>query len=170
MTTLLERLKGDVNEPENPAEIPDVIPQEWMPELQQDPEPGKTRAPRTKLRQATTSGNVTPALRKRISAEIEAYIQFAAIPLVMRDETCGGVLHEQAQPIAEAITTILSRYPDLAHKFLATGVLGDWLKLGVVLQPVIKTVWDHHVVRKPAEGDTGEQPDFSAYPIYRPGN
>ncbi len=172
MTTLLERLKGEQidpeNSPENTAEIPDLVPAGWADDLPQDPPPGKTRAPR-KLRQATTSGNVTPALRKRIAAEIEAYIQFTAIPIVMRDETCGTVLHEQAAPIADAITTILARYPDLAHKFLATGVLGDWIKLAVVLQPVLKTVWEHHVSRKP-EGDTdGEQPDFSAYPIHRPG-
>lgn len=175
MATLLERLKGKDDYPENGDEngpvIPDQIPDAWLAEGQQlapDPVPGTAKPARVKLRQATTSGNVTPALRRRISAEIEAYIQFAAIPLVMRDEVCGGALHEQARPMAEAITAILARYPDLAHKFLQTGMLGDWLKLGVVTMPVVKTMWEHHVSARPEpdEGVPGEQP---VYPPFRPG-
>lgn len=171
MATLLERLKGVENEPENEPVIPDQIPDEWLDDSgqppAQDPVPGTSKTPRPKLRQATTSGNVTPALKKRISAELEAYVEFAAIPIVLRDEVCGTVLHEQARPIADAITAILSRYPDLAHKFLQTGILGDWLKLGVALQPVLKTIWEHHVKAKPADEEVaGEQP---TYPAWRPG-
>ncbi len=169
MASLLDRLKGQESPSDESPEVPDNVPPEWEQELAQDPPPGG-KAPRVKLRQATTSGNITPALRKRIAAEIEAYVEFAALPVMMRDETCGGVLHEQARPIAEAITTILSRYPDLAHKFLATGLIGDWIKLGVVLQPVVKTVWQHHVAR-PAEPEGGHDgsADLSAFPVYRPG-
>jgi hypothetical protein len=171
MPTLLERLKGTENDPENESVIPDKIPDEWLDESGQapvqDPVPGTSKTPRPKLRQAGTSGNVTPALRKRISAELEAYIEFAAIPIVLRDEVCGGVLHEQARPIADAITAILSRYPDLAHKFLQTGVLGDWLKLGVALQPVLKTMWDHHVKAKPEQEESAD--DQPVYPAWRPG-
>lgn len=171
MASLLDRLKGTDNDPEITPEIPDEIPPEWFdggPPLAPDPVPGSAKAPRQRLRQATTGGNVTPALKKRISAEIEAYVEFAAIPIVLRDEVCGGVLHEQARPIADAITAILSRYPDLAHKFLQTGVFGDWLKLGVALTPVVKAFYSHHVAAKPdeEEGSAGDQP---IYPAYRPG-
>ena len=178
MATLLERLKGTDNDtengPENGPVIPDQIPDAWLNEgqpLAQDPPPGSSKAPRPKLRQATTGGNVTPALRKRISAELEAYVEFAALPLVLRDPVCGGALHEQAKPIADAITAILARYPDLAHKFLATGVLGDWLKLGVALHPVLKAMWEHHIKATPddqVEGGADGQPEIN-YPAWRPG-
>lgn len=171
MASLLDRLKGTDNDPEISPEIPDEIPSEWFdggPPLTPDPVPGSAKPPRQRLRQATTSGNVTPALKKRISAEVAAYVEFAAIPIVMRDPECGGVLHEQAQPIADAITAILSRYPDLAHKFLQTGVLGDWLKLGVALTPVFRAVWAHHFAVKPDEEEESAS-DQPIYPAYRPG-
>jgi hypothetical protein len=169
MASLLERLRGQESDPEMPPEIPDNVPPEWERDLEQDPPPG-AKAARVKLRPAGTSGAVTPALKKRIKAELEAYVEFVALPIMLRDETCGGVLHEQAAPIADAIANILSRYPDLAHKFLATGMLGDWIKLGVVLQPVLKTMWGHHFTRSAEEQEeTGGERDLAAFPVYRPG-
>jgi hypothetical protein len=153
------------------SEVPDEVPAEWSEELTQDPPPGKSKPPRVKLAPTRTSGNVTPALKKRIAAEVEAYVEFAALPLVMRDPTCGGVLHEQAKPIGDAIAGILSRYPDLAHKFLQTGVLGDWLKLAAVLQPVLKVMYEHHIAKKPEEDQADERADFvTSYPSFRPGS
>lgn len=168
MASLLDRLKGPETGPELNPEVPDHVPEEWAPELAQDPAPGKAKPVRAKLRTSATSGNVTPALRKRISAEIEAYIELVAMPVILRDETCGAVLHEQAQPIADALTAILARYPDLAHKFLATGVLGDWIKLAVVVKPVIEVGWRHHVAKQPEQGEQGDL-DVDAFPAYRPG-
>jgi hypothetical protein len=153
------------------SEVPDEVPSEWSEELTQDAPPGKVKAPRVKLTPTRTSGSVTPALKKRISAEIEAYVEFAALPLVMRDPTCGTVVHAQARPIGDAIAQILSRYPDLAHKFLQTGVLGDWLKLAAVLQPVLKVVYEHHIVKKPEENEVDDRADYTtSYPSFRPGS
>ncbi len=170
MASLLDRIMGQENPEEIDPEIPDKIPPEWTRELSQDPPPDTAQAPRKRPRQATTSGPVTPALKRRIAAELEAYIELAAIPLVMQDETCGGALHEQAEPIAKAIAQILARYPEIAHKFLATGLIGDWLKLLLAIKPVGQAMWKHHVVKPPEqEGETGEQPDYSAFQPYRPG-
>ena len=181
MPTLMERLSNGKTGPkiyvklpdENAFEIPDDLSG-----LDADPAPdatvkqGKRPARKAQVVGGPAPTRVTPVMQKRISAEIEAYVEFAALPLLMRDPTCGGALHEQAKPIAEAIAQILSRYPDLAAKFLATGVLGDWLKLGLALQPVLKALWTHHVVKPPEdEQETAVNPNVAEtlYPSFRPG-
>ena len=170
MASLLEKIAGgtlsvstepvfsDADVPDSPASL-----------LEPDPEPGAPAPrPRGPLLKPATAGPVTPALKKRISGELEAYIEMMAIPLVFRDEVCGAAVHAQAKPIADAIARILARYPDLAHKFLATGVLGDWIALGLAVKPVIEAVYAHHVAKPQEETDDGA--DFGAYPAYRPGS
>lgn len=170
MASLLESLKSSNSTPENTSEIDGEIPI-WDEGLEPDPAPGELKKAPRKLLKQTTSGSITPAMKKRIAAELEAYIEFAAIPVMMRDPHCGGVLHEQARQVADAIATILSRYPDLAHKFLATGVLGDWMKLLAVLQPIASAIWQHHIVKpKDQATEQQEQQDVIAnYPAYRAG-
>ena len=166
MGALLDRIKGVETPLETPLEIPDEIPEDWASELDKDPVPAPRRGAETLV--PKTFGKVTPALKKRIAAELEAYIEFAAMPLVMRDPVCGGALHEQAKPMAEAVAQIMSRYPEIAHKFLATGMLGDWLKLFLTAQPVIQAVWSHHVVKSNEQGvDSDDLADFGG--SYRPG-
>lgn len=165
MASLLDRIKGVESVPETVDGIPDEVPAEWSEGFNPDPVPG----PAVKASPLTpkTSGNLTPALKKRLSAELEMYIEFMAMPVLMRDPTCGQAIHDQAAPIAAAVMQILSRHPELAHKFLATGNIGDWIKLAVALQPVGKVVWDHHIVKT---GTEEQEPagDFDL-PAYRPG-
>jgi hypothetical protein len=171
MASLLSKILSPESDDELTPEVPEQFPSEWEQELVPDAPPGKSKAPKIKLTPTRTSGNVTPALKKRIAAEVEAYVEFAALPLVLRDPECGGALHEQAKPIGDAIAQILSRYPDLAHKFLQTGVLGDWLKLAAVLQPFLKAVYDHHIAKKPEEEQVDDRPDYvTSYPSFRPGS
>lgn len=170
MASLLDRLSGiKISEKisdEIGNEIPDEIPEGWAEEFTPDPPPGTAKP--VKPLTPKTAGPVGPALKKRISAEIEMYIELAAMPIVMRDPQCGGALHAQAAPIAAAITQILSRYPEMAHKFLATSAMGDWLKLAMALQPVGQAVWEHHIT-KPLEEVTSDTLDLDAFPVYRPG-
>jgi hypothetical protein len=165
MASLLDRIKGVEVGPENGPEVPDTVPAEWA-GLTPDPEPGDappTKAPKAPIKVTP----VGPALKKRIAAEIEMYIEFAAMPILLRDPVCGGAIHEQAEPIAAAITQILAKYPEIAHKFLATGAVGDWIKLAVALQPVGKIVWEHHVTK--AGQDEGVPVDLTNFDVYRPG-
>lgn len=129
---------GDENVPEIPAE-----PSVWA-DIDPDPAPAAPRKSGGLSLPEVAVARVTPALKNRIAGEIEAYIEMAAIPLVMRDPVCGGALHEQAKPMAKAIAQILSRYPELASKFMATGVFGDWIKLVMVTAPVLRVVYSHH--------------------------
>ena len=168
MSTLLTRIIGREMEEEIPEEIADEIRDDGT-ELAPDPPPAPRSSSFTLL-SATTAGKVTPALKKRISAELEAYIEMAALPIVMRDPECGGALHDQAKPIADAVAQILSRYPDIAHKFMATGVLGDWLKLLMVCTPVLKAVYGHHIAPQPLETSADDGLDLPPnFDPFRPG-
>lgn len=168
MASLLDKINGRETAPESESEFPDEFPQEWAEEYVQDPVPGVAKGAPKKLLTVKTHGAITPGMKKRISAELEAYIQMAAIPVILRDEVCGGVINEQAKDVADAIATILSRYPDLAHKFLATGVLGDWLKLLLASKKILTVVYAHHIGKR-AEEEDHDTPDYSTYPAYRPG-
>jgi hypothetical protein len=168
MASLLDKINGRDTAPDIESEVPDEFPQEWAEEYVQDPAPGPAKAAPKKLLTVKTTGQITPAMKRRIAAELEAYVQMMAIPVIMRDEVCGGVIHDQAKDIADSIATILSRYPDLAHKFLATGVLGDWVKLLIAIKPIVTVVYSHHISKKTEEEDH-DTPDYSTYPAFRPG-
>lgn len=169
MSTLLARFIA----PENQEENPDTEADRGLdsdPELPPDPPPSPTSGASFSLLPNVASGKVTPALKKRISAEIEAYIEMAALPLVMSDPHCGTALHEQAKPMAEAIAQILSRYPDVAHKFMAAGVFGDWLKLLIATRPVVMAIYSHHIAPQPLE-TPDDAPDFPPnFDPFRPGS
>lgn len=168
MATLVDWLSGDKKAPENDEEIVDEntpeIGDDWL-ELPPDPAPAPRRTGGLSLPEVAVT-KVTPALKNRISAELEAYIEMAALPLVMRDPVCGAALHEQAKPMAKAIAQILSRYPEVASKFMASGVLGDWLKLAMATAPVLKAIYGHHVAAAPLETNSDASdlpPDFDPF-------
>lgn len=142
-----------------------------------DPDPVPAEAtrkqPRRTLRQAVapSARPVSALTRKRIAAELHAYGELLALGVVVRDETCGTVLHEQVKPMADAIADILADYPDLAAKFIASGVIGKWVKLLVVTKPVVEVVWRHHVARsiEPVEGGDRDLIDDGRYAPFRAG-
>lgn len=151
----------------------DVLPGDPPEEYDLDPEPAPetTRPRRRRMAEVVKpAGRTIPvATRKRLAAELEAYTELVAMPLVMRDPLCGGALHDQAKPIAEAVAAILARYPDLAAKIIGTSVIADFGKLLIAVKPVAMVVWSHHI-SKTVEGATGDdpgQPDYSAYPAFR---
>ena len=137
--------------------------------LDRDPAPAESarKRRRRKVTEAVrpSGRTVTTTTRKRIAAELQAYIELAAIPVIVRDPICGDAIHAQAEPCAEAIAGILGRYPDLADKFLATGLIGDWIKLAMAIKPIFETVWAHHVTKTiGAEGGPDEPPrDANGY-------
>jgi hypothetical protein len=146
--------------------VPDTVPDGW---LEPDPAPGAAPArPRGPVFKPTTSGAITPAMRKRIAAELEAYGQFLAMPILLRDETCGAVVQRQVKPAADALADILAEYPDIAHKFMATGILGKWMKLFATLWPVFQVVYAHHIARTP-DDEESDGVNIDEYAPYRPG-
>lgn len=168
MTTLLERIVGREIEEESP---PETLTETTQETLDGDPDTDPEPVPRSAgYSLAPVVAKVTPTMRKKIAVELEAYIGMAALPIVMRDPHCGSALHENAKPIAEAIAQILSRYPEIAAKFLATGMLGDWVKLLMVTTPVVQAVWAHH--GPGAQQDQGVNDDAlpDGFDPFRPGS
>ncbi len=166
LSTLLARFTGRETDDEIPEETTDEI-LDREPELPPDPSPAPRGSSFSLLAPATT-GKVTPALKKRIAAEIEMYIEMAAVPVIMRDPTCGTALHQQAKPIADAMAQILSRYPEVAHKFIQTGVFGDWFKLFMAVAPAVKIAWAHH--SNPTSEIEDDAPEFPPnFDPFRPG-
>jgi hypothetical protein len=174
MGTLLDRIKGIETtremdpdfDPEFDGEIPDSVPPEWA-GLTPDPAPVPRKG--TEPLVPKVYAKITPALKKRISSELEVYIELMAMPIVMRDPVCGGAIHEQAKPMADAIAQILSRHPEIASKFLATGMIGDWLKLLAAVQPIASAVWAHHITSTPEQAPGGDGFDLNNFDPNRPG-
>jgi hypothetical protein len=93
------------------------------------------------------------AIKKEVRDEIDAFIALMAVPIVMRDPTCGGVLMQQREQIAEALSEIAMKNPALL-KFLRSG--GDvmmYFKLVTALSPVAVTVYQHHFTSENHEQD-----------------
>lgn len=159
VTPVFSDTDGSETVPDTPAEL-----------FEQDPPPGSAAPrPRGPVFKATTSGAITPALKKRIAAELEAYGQFLAMPILIRDPVCGEVVQRQVKPAADAIADIMAEYPEIAHKFMATGILGKWMKLFAVLWPVVQVVYAHHIAPKSDDDEGAGGVDLDEYPAYRPG-
>lgn len=174
MNRLLGRLTGtetdqeieQETDQEMGVEIPDGVPEEWS-GLAPDPVPGarKAGAPLT----PKTFGRVTPAMKKKIAEQISMYIDLLAMPVALRDEVCGGAVQHQADALGKAFANILARYPEAAHKFLTTGVLGDWIAVGLAAKPIAEAVWSHHIVKKPEGMDESDGLNLADFDPYRPG-
>jgi len=166
MGSLLDRIKGVEFEPhsdlENIPRIPDEIPDEWDSEeepLAADPIP----APRGRLKAAPvpmTYGKVTPTMQRKIAEQISMYIDMLAMPVAFRDPVCGGAVQDQAEALGKAFAKILARYPEAAHKMLASGVLGDWIAVGLAAKPIAEAVWNHHIVKRDDDGGHDDYADF----------
>ncbi len=169
MVSLLDKIKAVENGQEideEPGEEPGEEPAFGWDDLPPDPAPVNRRSSGPVV--PKTYGKVTPAMKKRIAAELEVYIELLAMPVMMRDQHCGGAIHDNAGKVADAISQILARYPDVAHKFVTTGVFADGLKLALALKPIGEAIWEHHVV-KTEGGNDSERLDLDSFQRYRPG-
>lgn len=174
MPGLLDRIKGEQTDDEYNEQNNVDIQQEWDGlGLQPDEPPAPTVPRQNTLRipiPSSAGPTVTPAMRKRISAELRAYGLIAVMPLAIRDPVCGDVAQAQVEPICDAIADILGHYPDLAAKFIATGVVAGWVKLAMALKPLAECAYHHHVAKDhPALTEEDQGVDLGAYPAYRPG-
>lgn len=164
--SLLEKLKGNELPSDLGADIPDEIRDEFTP----DPAPGKKRAERAPAAPRTASAKrVTIAAKKQLTDELEAYARLAALGWSTRDQYCGGVLNDQSRAIADALAELLARNPKLVEWVHTTGMLGDWVKLWLAVEPVVSAIRDHHVTKVVAEDDEpAAVADNARYPAFRP--
>lgn len=177
MSSLIDRIKGtetlddDEDRPGIDEQVPDTIPYDWSGLAPDDP-PGAEPAPAPATKPKTfklppvTGPAVGPAMRKRISGELQVYGLLLVMPWEIRDPVCGRAARETVPATADAIADILAYYPDLAAKFIASGVIGAWMKLAMTLRGLAEVVYHHHIARDHPSltEDQGADDDLSAYP------
>lgn len=143
----------------------DIVDAEIVPdpqsEYQQDPAPAGPTPTRGKAKAAPrvrTAGKTTAStkLAKEVGDDLATMLEMGAVVWGMRDTCCAPVLSEQAQPIGEAIASILARNPRLLEKFANTDIAVytiQILALGKALAPVGKAVYSNHVSKAHKDGD-----------------
>jgi hypothetical protein len=140
-------------------------------DFEPDPVPGK---PARSSRSAASSPaarpapkKVTPAIKKQLADEIEAYLLLGSGAWSMRDPYCGEVLERQAREIALRLAAILGKNAQIVAWLHTTGVIGEWVSLALAIQPVLTAIKDHHISKK-VSSDDEPGPDLSQFPAYRP--
>lgn len=156
---------------EIPQEIEDYE-DEWDAEdsYAQDPQPEEI-APTASKKRITLKSVPAPSsrasakIRKEVAEEIEATLELLAAAWSITDEECADVLSETSKKIAERAAEILAKNPRLLARFRQGSFLMDWAKFGISLKPLCKAVYQHHVKRIPAGGET--YVDLADFPAYR---
>lgn len=106
---------------------------------------------------APTSSRKTPnGIKTEIREEVEAFIALMAVPIVMRDPTCGGSLMQQREAIADALAEIAMTNDTMLRLLQSGGTAMLWLKLVTAVSPVAVTVYHHHVVREVESDEFGD--------------
>jgi hypothetical protein len=175
MTSLLDRVNHTELEDEFKPDYGEEFQGEFEGEFESDPAPGDeqpAQEPRGMARRAAekmkpSASPVTAAMRRRISAEIQLYLELLGGVVSLRCEECGTAMQDQTKAVADRCASILGRYPDLANKLVSTGVLADWVGLAMALKPVASTVLHH---RQHTEQEPESDSAAGAYvpPPYRP--
>lgn len=117
---------------------------------------------------------VTATIRKDIRGKVAMFLTMFGAGWSARDEHCGQALldaiGDQTTPagvspgIATALTDILCDSPDIVAWFTTGGSYMKWLTLATTLEPVLSTLFRHHVahtIREENEGQAGA--DWSMY-------
>ena len=168
-TSLLDKIRTAKTDVEFSEQIPDKIPEEMVDEFASDPPPAEPKG--TKAPRRPTAPRASATLKKRVSAELEAYAKMVALGWAMRDGHCGTVMNDQAKAIADSTAELLARNPALCERIFAAGVLGDWAKAAMAWYPVVQAIWAHHFAKTVRTEADQPPPDYTAqYPAYRPGS
>jgi hypothetical protein len=140
---------------------------EFRDEIEQDPAPGKpAKSGRAAAAPKAPAKRVTATVRKQLADEIEAYLILGAGAWQMRDPYCGEVMEKQAQEIAVRMAAILGRNPRIVEWLHTTNTIGDWVKLGMAILPVLTAIREHHI--RKTVGTDDDSPDPNDFPAYRP--
>lgn len=137
--------------------------EEFEQDYQQDPEPGTPAPKKPSRRRSSATRKAAPTRRtptvtklaKEVAEDLTTLIQGAAAVWGMQDECCAPILEQQAKPIAQAFTSILSRNPRLLEKFASTDIVSYTLQsvaLGKALLPVGQAIYHNHVSKAVEEG------------------
>lgn len=171
MGSLLDQAEAPVFD----AQFSDDFGDDFPDELEVDP-PSAAFAPEApptigkRLAKVTPAGPVvSAATRRRIAAEIQLYVEVLAGITEIKCEECAKVIEAHSKKVAERAADILGRYPDMAEKFIKSGLIAAVVGLGAAVKPIAKQVIGHHVTHSIGEeGGHGDATDYAEYGPYRP--
>lgn len=128
-------------------------------ELPADPAPGPVSEPRGAGRggKRPAAVRVTAATRKDIEGKLGLMLEIPGRVWQARDPYCGGAFVTSIPDIRPAMLELVCQSPDLVAWF--TGVGGGfmlWLNLLTACQPVLYTVWAHHVAHAIEDQEQGQ--------------
>jgi hypothetical protein len=165
---LLDRARA-TDDPAAPAvTVPDdaseLVPDDVLPP---DPKPGKRTARARAPRPAASATKATSAQRKQVEDSVQLLLTLVGGGISMRDRVCGPAISAQAEAVAKAATPIICRNPAMLVWFTGGAGLMDVIGLLMAFQPVIATVWSHHVTKSTVhdghQGHEGVPVDYSAF-------
>ena len=136
-----------------------------------DPDPGFEKpsvaervlgAKNSKAKTSTQGRKPTAAVRKDIRGKVAMMMMMGATVWETRDAPCGAALSEAVPDVSDALTDILCDSPDIVNWFTSSGRYLKWLNLAAALQPVMGTLFAHHVTHS-IEDEDAPPPDWSQY-------
>lgn len=170
---LLERAKtGGTEVPDDPRELSDDglvdlgVLNEVLDDdlLEPDPKPGPAqKAKGIKPPKAPLPSKATAAQKRQVQDMLELALKFMGAGVSLRDGHCGGAINEQSQAIAKACVPLVARNPQVLAWFVGGTGFMDWLGLLMALQPVVGTVWGHHITHTVGGEDEEDGVDYSAF-------
>lgn len=189
MTTgLLDRVRflggngGEPNGDEPTAELPplELGPDALEPDPQPAPEtrkrPKSTVSAETAAKQPRAGGKFvsSKAQTQRLADECEMWLKLLAGMWSVSDEHCAGVLNETSAKIAADLARLGSRSEWVMNYLTETSLFADCMQLILHVLPVIKAVWQHHMLPQPDESEYDPVPvdpapvDIQQYGPWRP--
>lgn len=151
-------------EPSIPDFTPDPDPDYGKPTLEDRVFP----EPSTKTTPAASGKRVTQTVRKDVRGKLAMLLTVAGSTLATRDQHCGNALvaaipdaDDDTPGIATALADLICDSPDLVKWFTTSGKYMKWLTLAMAVQPVLTTVFHHHITHVITDDDT--PPDWSGY-------
>jgi hypothetical protein len=109
---------------------------------------------------------VTITIKRDIEAKLGMMLMVPGRVWAARDPICGGAFVQAEPEIRSAAVELICQSPDLIEFFMgAGGGFMLWLNLLVACQPVVMTIWMHHIAHSLQVADDGQvyQVDPKAY-------
>ena len=160
---LLDRARGAEDSSDPDLRVPDDASELDEDLLPPDPKPTKrARAPRSS---GSTPAKVTVGQRRQVEDALMLLMSVIGGGISMRDRVCGPALTENSSAVAKAAVPIICRNPALLAWFSGGAGFMDFFALLVALQPVVGTIWSHHITHTlgDAHGEEGDGDDYSAF-------
>lgn len=161
---MLDKIRGANNGDNSGVEFTDDIQGDLTP----DPAPSKAARSGRSGENKPAPKRVSPAVRKQLADEIEAYLLLGSGAWSMRDPYCGEVLEKQAREISVRLAAILGKNAQIVQWLHTSGVIGEWVALALAIKPVVEAIRDHHITKK-VGNDEPDALDITQYGPYRPG-